>query len=52
MAVSFVGAGAAHQWFQGSTMVSGEWEVKMTALPIRNALSIRKLKTAINAEID
>jgi hypothetical protein len=50
MPVSFIGA--MHQWFQGSTMVSGEREIEMTALPIGNSPSIRKLKIAIQKLTD
>ena len=50
MPISFIGA--VHQWFQGSTMVSGEREIEMTALPIRNNPSIRKLKIAIQKLTD
>ena len=50
MSISFIGA--VHQWFQGSTMVSGEREIEMTALPIGNNPSIRKLKIAIQKLTD
>ena len=50
MPISFIGA--VHQWFQGSTMVSGEREIELTALPIGKNPSIRKLKIAIQKLTD